>query len=64
MYGSGKGNTCHSLIQQGKQSMNYSLIVSVRTLSRVEEKIGQQNNESQPFHEALIPREIIIPAKF
>ena len=37
---------------------------SVRTLSRVEEKIGQQNNESQPFHEALIPREIIIPAKF
>jgi hypothetical protein len=37
---------------------------SVRTLERVEQKIGNNTNETQPFHEALIPREIIIPAKF
>ena len=33
---------------------------SVRTLERVEQKIGRDTNETQPFHEALIPREIII----
>jgi len=37
---------------------------SVRTLERVENKIGAKNTESQPFHDVLIPKEIIIPAKF
>lgn len=37
---------------------------SVRALERVEQKIGKDANETQPFHEALIPREVIIPAKF
>ena len=47
-----------------KRIYDLFLDCSVRTLERVEQKVGKDTNETQPFHEALIPREIIIPAKF